>query len=610
MWKDSETELDFLDYNYLVNSIKDIVQSDNLLPACVGVYGDWGSGKSSLIRMCKLQLEKEDKNIKCLIFNGWLFESYEDAKTAILGEILDAIKANTTLCEKGKTILKALYKSIDKFKLLKNSLKFGVDFFLTGGIGTIAGLTINKVVEKTSKKLPDKKTEDIKQSVTDELDYKELREDIREFQKRFAELLEVSKISRLVVFIDELDRCRPDTILETLEAIKLFLFTGNTAFVLGADERHIAYAVKSKFKDIEGQEIDIGKEYLEKLVQYPIKIPRLDSKEVEIYIGCLLLQHEIEEQKFNTLIDAFHSAQAVDFIKASLSDAAKTCKIDTGDTLTIAHQLSTLLARGLNGNPRQCKRFLNMMDLRIRQASYKKISLDRRILAKIMMLEYFRINIFKKFATMEQDGILQSELKIVEAVFADESKANDVKNLKELKDYINDDWFKSWCKIEPALSGEDLNLYFYFSRTSLEERISLLISGLSPIARELLSKLMAEAETVSKKALNEAKEMPVHEVSLIIDAFGTQLLSMGKVSVAQMKTFLNLAEQNKDYWSQGMEILSRFTIEQLQSALASHIAQFAIKTDQKEKLLQICSERWASNKFFAKFIENTLQQEE
>ena len=56
MWKDSETELDFLDYNYLVNSVKDIVQNDDLLPACIGLYGDWGSGKSSLIRMCKTQL--------------------------------------------------------------------------------------------------------------------------------------------------------------------------------------------------------------------------------------------------------------------------------------------------------------------------------------------------------------------------------------------------------------------------------------------------------------------------------------------------------------------------------------------------------------------------
>lgn len=91
MWKDSETELDFLDYDYLIRTVESIVTNDSLLPASIGVYGDWGSGKSSLMYMCKERLEKSDKKIKCLVFNGWLFENYEDAKTAILGTILDEI---------------------------------------------------------------------------------------------------------------------------------------------------------------------------------------------------------------------------------------------------------------------------------------------------------------------------------------------------------------------------------------------------------------------------------------------------------------------------------------------------------------------------------------
>lgn len=40
MWKDSETELDFLDYGYLINSVTDIIENDELLPACIGLYGD------------------------------------------------------------------------------------------------------------------------------------------------------------------------------------------------------------------------------------------------------------------------------------------------------------------------------------------------------------------------------------------------------------------------------------------------------------------------------------------------------------------------------------------------------------------------------------------
>jgi predicted KAP-like P-loop ATPase len=166
-----------------------------------------------------------------LVFNGWLFENYDDAKTAILGEILDAFKEEASTSQSVKKVFKALYKSVDKLKLAKSAVKYGLDFFLTGGISSLTSLTINKALETVSGKVPDADLSGIEDAIRDELDYKELREDIREFQKSFAELLEESKISRLVVFIDELDRCRPDTILDTLEVVKLFLFTGNAAFV-------------------------------------------------------------------------------------------------------------------------------------------------------------------------------------------------------------------------------------------------------------------------------------------------------------------------------------------------------------------------------------------
>ena len=90
------------------------------------------------------------------------------------------------------------------------------------------------------------------QAIKDKLDYKEVREDIREFREKFAELIKEAGIKKLVIFVDELDRCNPATILDTLEAMRLFLFSGNVSFVIGADERHVTYAIRSKFDDIEG----------------------------------------------------------------------------------------------------------------------------------------------------------------------------------------------------------------------------------------------------------------------------------------------------------------------------------------------------------------------
>ena len=313
MWKDSETELDFLDYDYLIQTVQNIIMDDTLLPASIGVYGDWGSGKSSLMYMCKERLTKADKNIKCLVFNGWLFENYEDAKTAILGTILDEISTKKRLSKKAKNIIDGLYKSIDKFKVVKGAVKYGTDFLLTGGMGALFNIAANQILEKVQDNVEESDLEEIRSNISDELNNKELREDIRKFQKEFAALLEESKISRLVVFIDELDRCRPDTILDTLEAIKLFLFEGKVAFVIGADERHISYAVKSKFKDIEGIQIDIGKEYLEKLIQYPIRIPQLNADEVEIYIACLLLQSELNKDDFDKVLFWINDKKQDDF---------------------------------------------------------------------------------------------------------------------------------------------------------------------------------------------------------------------------------------------------------------------------------------------------------
>ena len=75
MWRDSETELDYLDFDYLIETVSNIIKNDDLLPSTIGVYGDWGSGKSSLINMSIASL-KDNKDTECIYFNGWLFEDY------------------------------------------------------------------------------------------------------------------------------------------------------------------------------------------------------------------------------------------------------------------------------------------------------------------------------------------------------------------------------------------------------------------------------------------------------------------------------------------------------------------------------------------------------
>ena len=145
MWKDSEAEIDFLDFDYLIGVLKDIIDNEDLLPATIGVYGDWGSGKSSLIKLAINDFE-DNKNIVCLNFNAWLFESYEDAKASLLGSILDKICEEKKLSEKAKDIVQGLYKSVDKLKLFKKSFLLGMDIATTGGLFSALSILLTDLI--------------------------------------------------------------------------------------------------------------------------------------------------------------------------------------------------------------------------------------------------------------------------------------------------------------------------------------------------------------------------------------------------------------------------------------------------------------------------------
>src|SRR4051812_1654300 len=103
MWSDNESSLDLLGCQHLVDTVTSIINNDSLLPATIGVFGDWGSGKTSLLHMVKSRLE-EDKNVLVLSFNGWTFEGYDDARTALMSTILDEVASKATLTAKGKRL--------------------------------------------------------------------------------------------------------------------------------------------------------------------------------------------------------------------------------------------------------------------------------------------------------------------------------------------------------------------------------------------------------------------------------------------------------------------------------------------------------------------------
>ncbi|PKQ62179.1 NTPase [Labilibaculum manganireducens] len=584
MWKDSETNIDLLDFDYLIGVTKDIIENDDLSPSSIGVYGDWGSGKSSLIEMTLKELSSNEDYL-CLKFNGWLFEGYEDAKTALIGTILDEINKKVTTANNAKDIIERLYKNIDFFKLASKGAKYGLDFMLTGGIGTIADITLQSVLSKAKEKAGDISEEDIKGVLGKTLKSDEIRKNLKSFHSDFAELLEKTEIKRLVVFIDELDRCNPDTILETFEAIRLFLFAKGTSFIIGSDERQVMYAVRKKFPEIKGNHIDISKEYLEKIIQYPVKIPQLGYKEVQFYIMCLLLKFELKEKHVDVL-KFIQEERQKDFLNFSMSFSLIEGKFPVieeklKEVIALSNQLSGVLSKGLNGNPRHCKRFLNSLSMRITMARIKGIDLDKRVLSKLMLLEYFKDNVFKELGEMQSiEKGLPGEIKSIEN---DEWDVVD-----KLKLWKDDDWFINWIKIEPKLSGINLQPYFYFSRESLQLRSTSEIQQLSFEAENILKGLLSGSDSARGESLKKAKQISDFEAIQVLKAIISEIEIASDISADLFKSFISWGGSREEIYTETVVCLNAIPSNIVKASFIPRIKEFATianKTTEINELL-------------------------
>jgi predicted KAP-like P-loop ATPase len=566
MWSDNESTEDLLGFQYLAGAVVSIVKNENLLPATIGVFGDWGGGKSTLIEIVRAQLTSEEERkggTVVLSFNGWLFEGYEGAKTALMGTILEELQEHETFKNKAsgkaKKLLKSLFRRVDWMKSTLGVGKLVAAHFagpaapalLIGGAADIASVA-REAAKKVEEIDPEKVKEYIKEVDKDaEKDEPETRRQIQNFRKDFEELLKEAGITRLVITIDDLDRCSPDTIIPTLEAIKLFLFVPRTAFIIGADEELVRYAVRRRFPELPGDRREVGRDYLEKLIQFPIRIPALGRAEVESYMGLLFATASKdltpEQKKLVRAKIGEASTEALTTASFNISVARELLKPLPQlleDDLGMVERVAPLLGTIMNGNPRQCKRFLNTLLLRLDMARSKGITLKQRVLAKLMLLEYFRTEAFRRLAEIQfaQDGtpkelgdmerairpqndvqrIKEAELQTVsDAPKKSPAKKAATPDASELSPefalWTADPWIREWLSMEPALAGEDLRAYYFFSRDNLG-LLGTAGQRLSLAARKVLDKLKSSSNAVRLAGLKELKESSEADANAVFEA--------------------------------------------------------------------------------------------
>lgn len=525
MWSDNETSEDLLGFKVHADLLIDVINDESVLPVTVGVFGDWGSGKSSVLKMINAELSGGDDDLKnntlVLYFNGWVFEGYDDAKAALLESIIEKFEKHKTLGNKVKDSASKLLKSVKWMRLLGLGFKKIVlpttAAYLTGGLSLIPFL-VDEFSKIGNKELADKLSGENAEAFLKEI-FEKKEDDkamlVREFRENFAEMISKSEISKLVVIIDDLDRCTYDRIIENLEAIKLFLNVEKTAFIIGADPRIVRHAIEYRYKR-EGNTDEYANErivddYLEKLIQIPYYLPKLSEPEVETYLSMLICKKELPIEDFEKVLDGFKKYRVIDrygtYGLSNIQGIVKPSQLEIikGNVITIP-ALVPLIAQSLYGNPRQIKRFLNTYTLRKRLADVAGLKdFSDPVLAKLMILEYTEINLFKKLFEWQS---MQSGMPLQIAELEDlshEKTFSEVKLLFEEKSYNN--WHKEkifkWLNTEPRLKDIDLRDYFWISRDKILSSIagsSLIPPVVKAIYKELENELPALA---SKKIINE-----------------------------------------------------------------------------------------------------------
>lgn len=475
-----------LGYQVHADLLKKIILNDAMLPISIGVFGNWGSGKSSLMLLLQQSLqewEKAQQNeqhsiILQVYFNSWQFESYDSTKLTMIESILEAL-------DKDINTRKDVFERADDLLARINFLKVGV-FILKKAYD-------NLTPDWMKKWLP--KKDDI-DKITGKDKYNNLLEDVTKgntskfiatFRELFEDLVNDMGYKAVIVYVDDLDRCDPKRIIGCLEAVKLFVNVKKTAFVIGADERIIEYAISQHYP-IQMKKEDISSpfsDYLEKLIQLPYKLPRLSDNEQETYITLLLCKNHLSEIHFNEIHQKYlefrktdkHSKYNIDDIEANIPENQNINFYAVEYRLPIV----PIIKQFLNGNPRQLKRFLNTLYVRqelAEVAGFRDIRPD--VLTKLMVLEYNSLynSRFEELYRLQKtnEGVLP--LGDVEQ----EAKTEDGIQDPQWKDNWSSDYLKQWLSSDPSLKNINLQDYFWVARDALKNE--------KPIASLITNKVM------------------------------------------------------------------------------------------------------------------------
>ncbi|OBX09994.1 KAP family P-loop NTPase fold protein [Gallibacterium genomosp. 3] len=569
MWSDTESKEDYLNFGEVSQIITEILETEAMLPVSIGVFGNWGAGKSSLLNLIEQQIKPDEWII--IKFDAWLYQGFDDARAALLetiaNHLIQATKDNENILQKSKNLLTRI-DSLRLAGLLVEGAAVAVGLPTFGLVSKILG-TAQNALDGIQDETESRKAVGVGKEIVDTgknlIKPKEQQtppHQIDAFRRDYGEILrDLNK--KLVIVIDNLDRCLPANAIQTLEAIRLFLFLNRTAFIIAADEEMIRHSVAEHYKDLSYRhQID----YLDKLIQIPIHVPKAGVLEIRAYLYMLYAIHQkLPTEKLEKLRQFLETHLQQSWKNQSLRAEQVIGKIDEQGNQTLladferANRIAPLLANSPNihGNPRIVKRILNTIKMRTKIANKRQMPLDEAIITKLVIFERC---VDSEVVTNFYRLINEEEGKLGLLKELEDGKNENLSALSENKPIQA--FITEWVKLDPKLSDVDLRAAIYLSRETIP--LNTNTAQLSQKAQDALNILLKTTAKTGSQNTKEAIRLLTRDeqISVMENLIG-QLRKVDNwdKSPNGFTGACLLADESKDC----AEMLTRFIIELKQS---------------------------------------------
>ncbi|WP_460228615.1 KAP family P-loop NTPase fold protein [Bacillus cereus] len=205
----------------------------------IGLYGRWGTGKTSVLNLMKQRI-KEEKNVITISFNPWYFENEEQLILQFFNKLVIEIDENFS-GEKSKLIsnIKTYSHKVTSLTLRMGAVTFSFKDFL------------NNSSEKT---------------------------DVNKIKKDIAEQIELEN-KKIIVLIDDLDRLDNKDIYSVFKLVKLIADFPSISYVLAFDEEIVTEALSNQYASGNNGH-HLGQSFLEKIIQVPLHLPPANTMDI------------------------------------------------------------------------------------------------------------------------------------------------------------------------------------------------------------------------------------------------------------------------------------------------------------------------------------------